>query len=73
MNPLPPLTDQEYGDLRKSVERDGVRGNPVLLDRSGNVIDGHNRVKVAAELGIDWPTEILDVDDETADRLRITL
>lgn len=73
MNPLPPLTDLELGLLRESVERDGVRGNPVLLDRSGNIIDGHHRLKIADELGIEWPAETLDVDDETADRLRWTL
>lgn len=72
MNPLPPLTDEELGLLRKSIEQDGIK-YPVLLDRAGNIIDGFHRTTLAAELGIDCPTATLDIDEASADRLRITL
>lgn len=72
MNPLPPLTEAELGLLRESIEQDGVK-YPVLLDRAGNIIDGFHRTQVASELGIPCPTETLAVDQDTADRLRITL
>jgi hypothetical protein len=72
MNPLPPLSDEERGRLRASIMQDGVVV-PVLHDARGAVIDGHHRIELAEELGIDYPTQILDVDEETADRLRLTL
>jgi Predicted transcriptional regulators len=69
---LPPLNQGELEALRESIRQDGVK-YPVLLDRSGQIIDGYHRRQVAEELGVDYRTETLDVDDETADRLRITL
>ena len=29
---------------------------PVEVDEEGNVLDGHTRVEIAAQLGIDYPT-----------------
>lgn len=72
MNPLPPLSAEERALLRKSIEEDGVR-YPVLLDRDGRIIDGFHRTQITKELGVSCPTERLDVDQETADRLRVTL
>jgi ParB-like chromosome segregation protein Spo0J len=72
MNPLPPLSDEERGRLRASIMQDGVVV-PVLHDARGTVIDGHHRKELAEELGIDYPTQTIDVDQETADRLRLTL
>lgn len=72
MNPLPPLSEEERARLRASIMQDGVI-IPVLHDARGNVIDGHHRIELATELGVDYPTQTLDVDEETADRLRIAL
>lgn len=69
---MPDLTPDQFGALQKSIQQDGVR-YPVLLDSHGAVIDGTHRQKVCAELGVDCPTETLAVDDETADRLRVSL
>lgn len=69
---MPPLSEAELALLRESIERDGVK-YPVLFDRSGDIIDGFNRQRITAELGIDCPTKKLNVDKETADRLRLTL
>jgi hypothetical protein len=69
---LPPLTDEESARLRASVQQDGIF-YPVLLSRTGKVIDGHSRKQIAADLGIECPTKTLDVDDETAERLRVSL
>jgi hypothetical protein len=72
MTPIPPLTDTEVGMLRESIRRDGVQ-YPVLLDASGNIIDGYHRQQIAVELGIEYPIKTLDVDAETAERLSVTL
>jgi len=72
MNPIPQLTEIELGMLRESIRRDGVQ-YPVLLDGSGNIIDGHHRKQICDELGIECPTDTRDVDPETAERLAVTL
>lgn len=69
---MPELTPDQLGALRDSIQRDGVQ-YPVLLDRHGAPIDGKHRQKVCAELGVDCPTKTLDVDDDTASRLRVSL
>jgi site-specific DNA-methyltransferase (adenine-specific) len=49
---LPALSRDEYGALREDIRRRGIQV-PVELDEHGNVLDGHHRVKVARELGLD--------------------
>jgi ParB-like chromosome segregation protein Spo0J len=66
------LSDAERESLVESIRTDGVR-YPVLLDRAGLIIDGNHRSAICAEFGIECPTITLDVDDGTAERLRITL
>jgi DNA-binding Lrp family transcriptional regulator len=66
------LTSTERSLLVESIRQDGVRC-PVLLDQHGKAIDGNNRLAIAKELGVECPTITLDVDDETADRLRVSL
>ena len=72
MGVIPKLTDAEVAMLTESIRRDGVK-YPVLLRVSGQVIDGHHRRRIAEELGLPCPTVTLDVDDETAERLAVTL
>lgn len=55
---LPPLTTEEYEELRTDIIQRGIIV-PVVLDELGNVIDGQHRLKIAAELGLlDIPFEI---------------
>lgn len=51
---LPGLTPEEYADLRDDIAANGVRV-PVDVDENGQVLDGHHRSLIAAELGIDCP------------------
>ena len=55
---LRPLTDSEREALKDSIEKDGVR-TPVIIDEEDQVIDGGNRVRIAAELGLpDIPVSV---------------
>lgn len=72
MEPLPELTIEERARLTDSIRQDGVQ-YPVLVDAQGEVIDGYHRQVICAELGVYCPTEVRNVDPETAQRLRITL
>jgi 16S rRNA G966 N2-methylase RsmD len=53
-NLLPPLTEEEFEALRSDIKLNGVR-SPVLIDENGNILDGHNRYKIAP----DAPTAII--------------
>jgi ParB-like chromosome segregation protein Spo0J len=70
---MPPLGEEEYAALRNDIERDGILV-PVLVDQHGRILDGHCRVKIANELGIDYPREVREVaDDNEAQDLALTL
>ena len=48
---MPPLGPEEYDRLRESIEQYGVLV-PVVTDEHGFILDGHNRVEIARELGL---------------------
>lgn len=71
--PMPDLTEEQYGALREDIEAHGVIV-PVVVDQHGRTLDGHNRQRIATELGIECPTEVLHVaDDDAAMDLALTL
>jgi len=51
-NPLPDLEPAEYNALLEDIERRGIV-YPVIRDQHGVTVDGHQRERVAATLGID--------------------
>ncbi len=55
---LPNLSDEEYVSLRADIAANGVRV-PVELDEDGAILDGHHRVRIAVELGIDYPHRVV--------------
>lgn len=56
VNPLPPLTEEEYERLKVHIEVDGVLDPVELCAACGAILDGHNRTSIAAELDIECPT-----------------
>jgi ParB-like chromosome segregation protein Spo0J len=52
---LPSLSDEDYQRLRTDIAERGIMV-PVEVDEDGNVLDGHHRMRIAAELGIKCPT-----------------
>lgn len=55
---LPGLLPDEYAALRADIGAHGVRV-PVDIDENGQVLDGHHRSLIAAELGIDCPRRLV--------------
>lgn len=52
---MPPLSADEYQELKADIAKRGVLV-AVELDDAGNILDGHHRVQAAQELGLqDWP------------------
>jgi ParB-like chromosome segregation protein Spo0J len=48
---IPPLNDTDRANLKRSIEEQGIL-QPVVVDEEGYVLDGHNRVEIARELGV---------------------
>ena len=48
---MPPLTAEEYNELKNDIAARGVMV-PIEYDEHGNVLDGHHRLQICAELGI---------------------
>lgn len=51
---IPPLTDDEFQRLEKSILAEGVR-DPIIT-WGGTIIDGHNRYRVCTEHGVEFRT-----------------
>lgn len=55
---MPPLAEEEYNELKADIAARGVMV-PIEYDECGNVLDGHHRLQICAELGIrDFPKVI---------------
>jgi N6-adenosine-specific RNA methylase IME4/ParB-like chromosome segregation protein Spo0J len=56
---LPPLVDADLMALKADIEKRGAVIVPIVIDEHRNVIDGANRLRIAAGLGIrDVPVEV---------------
>ena len=62
-NYFPMMGKDDYARLLADIRANGVR-EPILLHRDGRIIDGRNRAKASAELGITPPTETWTGTDE---------
>lgn len=51
---LPVLAEDDYQRLRADIAARGVLV-PIEVDENGAVLDGHNRQRIAADLGVDCP------------------
>jgi len=73
IQPMPPLSPEQYDALKADIMKNGIRV-PVVVDQYGRVIDGHNRRRIATELSIHVPVEIITIgSDEEAHELALTL
>ncbi len=76
---LPPLPEDTYTRLRENIRVFGIRDAVHLRQRADGdfeVLDGQNRLDIAAELGLgldDIPREEHDVDDDLAEVLALSL
>lgn len=55
---MPPLSAEEYQELYEDIKANGVMV-PIVVDENEVIIDGHHRAKIAAELGIPCPEELV--------------
>jgi ParB-like chromosome segregation protein Spo0J len=72
---LPALSAEEFAALRADISAHGIRV-PVDVDEFGQLLDGHHRQQIAAELGIPCPTRVvagLTEDDKRHHALAVNL
>lgn len=55
---LPPLPADEYAALRADIQANGIRV-PIDVDEHGQILDGHHRQRIAAELAIPCPARLV--------------
>lgn len=68
---LPELTSDEYAALKDDIAKRGVQV-PVEYDENGAILDGHHRVQICHELGIDdWPRVVRKGMSEDAKRRHV--
>jgi len=60
---LDSLRENEYNELKKSIEAEGIRDPIVVWKERNAILDGHNRYKIAGELGIDYETNEVSLKD----------
>lgn len=59
---LPKLTGEEYEALKASLARDGQL-YPIIVNKKGVILDGHNRYHALMDLSKDIKMDIKDFDD----------
>lgn len=64
IQPMPPLSAEEFDALRSDIATNGVVLVPVIKDQHGRIIDGNHRAAIATELGIDYPVRVVEVTDD---------
>ena len=66
---IPPLTDDEFQRLEKSILAEGVR-EPIIT-WNGTIIDGHNRYRICEKHGLDFKTSEREFDSRDAAKIWI--
>src|SRR5690625_1402264 len=65
------IEGEKYDEVKRSIETHGIR-DPIKCTRDYTVISGHQRLRIARDLGLEKvPYQMLDVDEKTAEYLLI--
>lgn len=62
---FPMMTGAEYDSFKEDIRAHGLL-KPIEVDRTGQLIDGRNRLRACEELGIRVRTVVVDLDDLTS-------
>ncbi|MFA6270017.1 MAG: DNA methyltransferase [Candidatus Paceibacterota bacterium] len=70
---VPRPSEEDYQRLKESMARDGFDwAKPIVVNEDLVVLDGHTRLQIARELGLEWVYAITkDVGDHYAEKLYI--
>ena len=68
---IPPLTSDELSGLKESIHKEGMHDSLKVWKETGQILDGHNRYRIAQELKLDYQVEELSFESETDARILI--
>jgi len=60
---LIPISKADYEALKDSIRKDGLH-YPIIINQKDDVLDGHNRLKICQELGIEPRFEVKRFDND---------
>jgi N6-adenosine-specific RNA methylase IME4 len=66
---IPPISEEEYQQLEANILRDGCR-EPLVVWK-WTLLDGHNRLKICEEHGLEYDVEKVKLPDRTAAKVWI--
>lgn len=69
---IPFPSEEDYQRLKADIQRNGIQ-MPILVTRTGEIIDGHTRHRIATELGIECPFTVSDAADKDVMGLALSL
>jgi ParB-like chromosome segregation protein Spo0J len=68
-NKVTPLSKDEYESLKQSIAERGGLYVPIAINKEGDVLDGHHRLKACQELGIKPEFEVKVFSNELLEEL----
>jgi hypothetical protein len=63
---IPPLTQAEKDRLRDNLKKEGCRDALVVWSEEDILLDGHNRLEICEEEGIEYRTTLISLPDRNA-------
>jgi ParB-like nuclease domain len=63
-----PLTQDQYNQFKRSIAAHGLY-HPITINREGDILDGHHRMRACEELGIEPKFELKEFKDELYEEL----
>lgn len=64
---MPKMTDQEYDELKKSIQAEGQH-YPIVVNENLEILDGHHRFRACVELGIEPDFEVRKFEDKLLEK-----
>jgi ParB-like chromosome segregation protein Spo0J len=65
---IPKLKPEEYQELKKSIELHGLY-HPITISKAGYILDGHHRLRVCNEIGIQPRFEVKSLEDPYSEKM----
>jgi ParB-like chromosome segregation protein Spo0J len=62
-----PLSNTEYETLKSSISNKGLH-LPIIINQNSVILDGHNRLKICQELGIEPQFEVKEFYDQSQEK-----
>lgn len=66
---VPPMSENEYQGLKQSIKEQGKNMIPVIINQDDILLDGHYRLKICTELGIEIEHQVMKFTDPLKEKM----